>query len=228
MKLKAAASDGNVRPHRCHSLANLSVVLKIDKLQILTLPPLTLEVDSGACLAVEGPSGSGKSRLLRAIADLDPAEGEVYLDGVERAAFTPAAWRAAVRYVAAEPGWWLPTAGAHFKTQTSARNFARLFGVDERRLAADVATLSTGERQRLAIARALEDDPAVLLLDEPTAALDDDATAAIESEIQRRLAAGVVVLIASHDSGQIDRLADARLQLAAPSSSFPRTPQAVS
>lgn len=196
--------------------ASHAIVLKIEKLKILSLPPLSFEVDGGACLAVEGPSGSGKSRLLRAIADLDPAEGNVWLDGDERHAFKPSEWRAAVRYVAAEPGWWLATALEHFRSAASARDCARRFGVGEDCLDADIATLSTGERQRLAFARACEDDPAVLLLDEPTSSLDEHTTALVEAEIERRLTQGAVVLIASHDAAQIERLADARLQLAPP------------
>lgn len=189
-------------------------MLKIERLQILALPPLSLEVDGGACLAVEGPSGSGKSRLLRAIADLDPADGNVLVDGVERRAFSPRDWRRMVRYIAAEPGWWATTAIEHFRSPEAARAFAERFGVDPGRLSADISTLSTGERQRLAFARAVEDDPPVLLLDEPTAALDDHATSLVEADIERRLANGAVVLIASHDAAQIERLSDARLQLA--------------
>jgi len=191
-------------------------VLKIERLQILALPPLSFEVDAGACLAVEGPSGSGKSRLLRAIADLDPADGNVLIDGAERRTFSPGDWRRAVRYVAAEPGWWAATALEHFSSPEVARAVAERFGIDPGRLSADISTLSTGERQRLAFGRAVEDDPPVLLLDEPTAALDDHATRLVEADIERRLANGAVVLIASHDAAQIERLSDARLQLAPP------------
>lgn len=193
-------------------------MLKIEKLRVLSLPPLSFEVEGGACLAIEGPSGSGKSRLLRAIADLDPADGSVWLDEAERHDYRPSDWRRLVRFVPAEAGWWHATALEHFSSAGAARNLARQFGVAEGRLGAEIGTLSTGERQRLAFARALEDDPAVLLLDEPTAALDAAATALVEAEIERRLAAGAVVLIASHDEAQIERLSDARLQLAAPAS----------
>src|SRR5262245_35310616 len=89
-------------------------VLRIDYLSVAGLPPLSFEVAPGQCLAIEGPSGSGKTRLLRAIADLDPAEGYVFLEGVERSEMPAPLWRRRVRFVAAESAWWAPTARAHF------------------------------------------------------------------------------------------------------------------
>ena len=50
-----------------------TAVLRVERLKVGALPPLSFELPAGECLAVEGPSGSGKTRLLRAIADLDPA-----------------------------------------------------------------------------------------------------------------------------------------------------------
>ena len=64
---------------------------------------------AGECIAVTGPSGSGKSLFLRMIADLDPSEGEVFLDGAERRSLPAPAWRRRVVYIAAEPGWWSET-----------------------------------------------------------------------------------------------------------------------
>ncbi len=76
-----------------------------------------------------------------------------------------------------------------------------------------VARLSTGERQRLALARALVQSPRVLLLDEPTSGLDPDATAAVETELRDRMANGVGILMVTHDAAQANRLAQARLQI---------------
>ncbi|MEQ1647735.1 MAG: ATP-binding cassette domain-containing protein [Hyphomicrobiaceae bacterium] len=195
-------------------------MLKIDQLQVRQLPPLTFEVDAGACLAIEGPSGSGKTVLLRAIADLDATEGQVFLDGVERQAMTGAEWRKQVRFVAAEARWWEPTARPHFADVAGAYRLLVGLGLDSSHLDRPLDVLSTGERQRLAFARALCDNPPVLLLDEPTSALDAAACALVEREILARLDAGVAVLIVSHDSEQIERLSDARLQLG------PLSPQA--
>ncbi len=59
-------------------------MLRVERLQVAGLPPLSFEVADGECLAIEGASGAGKTLLLRAIADLDPAAGDVVVDGEER------------------------------------------------------------------------------------------------------------------------------------------------
>jgi ABC-type lipoprotein export system ATPase subunit len=75
----------------------------------------------------------------------------------------------------------------------------------------DVARLSTGERQRLALVRALVLDPPVLLLDEPTGPLDPESVRRVEAVLAERLAAGVAIILVSHDPAQGVRLgAEAR------------------
>lgn len=201
-------------------------MLRVEHLRIGSLPPLSFAVANGECLAIEGPSGSGKTRILRAIADLDPVDGQLFLDGTERREMPPQAWRKAVRYAAAEPGWWTDTPrGTLPASAASHPRIARLLaavGLDDGVLDRAVSHLSTGERQRIALVRALVDEPKVLLLDEPTGALDVAATALVEELIRFQLLAGRSVLIASHDGGLINRLAHARLQLA-PSDRLPRT-----
>jgi len=191
-------------------------VLKVDKLKVHGLPPLSFEVGGGECLAVEGPSGSGKTLLLRAIADLDPAEGDVALSGTERRAMPAPQWRKQVRYVAAEPRWWAPTAAAHFSDLARGREMQASLGLDPSSADKPVDVLSTGERQRLALIRAVLDDPMVLLLDEPTGALDSERRDLVEALIRRELSDGACVLLVSHDKGQIERLSHARLQLGPP------------
>jgi ABC-type iron transport system FetAB ATPase subunit len=193
-------------------------VLRVEHLRIGSLPPLSFGVSTGECLAIEGPSGSGKTRILRAIADLDPVDGQLFLDGIERREMAPQPWRYAVRYVAAEPGWWTDTPRGTLPALPGSRaRVVRLLaalGLLEDVIDRPVSVLSTGERQRIALVRALVDEPSVLLLDEPTAALDMAATALVEELIRFQLLAGRSVLIASHDSGLIGRLAHTRLQLA--------------
>lgn len=195
-------------------------MLRVEHLRVGSLPPLSFGVSNGECLAVEGPSGSGKTRILRAIADLDPVDGQLFLDGTERREMAPQTWRRAVRYAAAEPGWWTDTPrGTLPAAQASLPRIVRLLaalGLAEDSLDRPVSLLSTGERQRIALARALADEPKVLLLDEPTAALDKAAAALVEELIRFQLLAGRSVLIASHDGGLIGRLVHARLQLAPP------------
>lgn len=194
-------------------------MLRVERLKVGSLPPLSFELPRGECLAVEGPSGSGKTRLLRAIADLDPAPGYVYLDAIERAEMPAPEWRKLVRYVAAEPGWWADTPRAHLAIlrEGAAQRFERMLpslGLAPGLIDRPVAELSTGERQRLALARALSDEARVLLLDEPCASLDMQACALVEELVRYQILAGRSVVLVSHVEGQIDRLAHSRLQLA--------------
>ncbi|MEO8420959.1 MAG: ATP-binding cassette domain-containing protein [Hyphomicrobium sp.] len=190
-------------------------MLRVDRLQVAGLPPLSFEVPDGECLAVEGASGAGKTLLLRAIADLDAAGGDVTLDGEERRELPPQEWRRRVRYCAAEPAWWCDTpreclAPAHPRID----RLLQSLDLDASLLDRPVAMLSTGERQRLALVRALLDEPKVLLLDEPTGALDPQSTALTEELIRFQLLSGHSVLLVSHDKAQVERLAHARLLLA--------------
>jgi ABC-type iron transport system FetAB ATPase subunit len=177
---------------------------------------LSFEVAAGECLAVEGPSGSGKTRMLRAIADLDPADGYVLLDGVERREVSGPQWRTRVRFASAEPAWWAPTMREHLPRGLKVDRLLVALGLDGGALDWPLAELSTGERQKLAFLRAIADEPRVLLLDEPTAALDATSAAVLEELIKFQLLADRIVLLVSHDHGQIERVAHARLLLAGP------------
>jgi len=140
-------------------------------LAIEGLPPIHFEVAPGESLAVSGPSGSGKTRLLRALADLDPASGQVFLEGVERRSVAAPDWRRKVGLLSAEPRFWAPTVAGHFPAPPSEEQL-REFGLPPESLGSEPGRLSTGERARLAILRLLLREPEVLLLDEPTANLD--------------------------------------------------------
>lgn len=176
--------------------------------------PFDLVLVPGECLAVTGHSGSGKSVLLRMIADLDPNEGEVWLDGVARQDLTAPLWRRRVTYFPAESGWWADGVGAHFADPPAPSDLAAL-GLLADALGWPVSRLSTGERQRLALLRGLAHRPGVLLLDEPSSGLDPDGTAGVERVIGARLREGAIALIASHDAGQVERLATRRLRIEA-------------
>jgi phosphate-transporting ATPase len=145
--------------------------------------------------------------LLRAIADLDPNEGLMCLDGRDRSTIAGPEWRRLVGYVPAEPGWWADTVGEHFSQWRAALPFVRELGFPEEAKAWPISRLSTGERLRLALIRALMVQPKVLLLDEPTAALDAASVAAVESLIATRVRAGLAVLWVTHDAGQARRIA---------------------
>jgi ABC-type iron transport system FetAB ATPase subunit len=171
--------------------------------------PFDFEIQAGECVAIQGPSGAGKSVLLRMLADLDPHEGEVFLDGRSSKAMPAPAWRAQVVYQAAEPAWWEATAGAHFSD--AQRGFAdktlAALGLSPALLDTDIERLSTGERQRLALVRSLAAEPRVLLLDEPTAALDPDSVMRTEALLSSCLTRGMALLIVTHSADQAQRLA---------------------
>jgi len=181
-------------------------LLALEGLRGLGFGPVDVRVSDGVCLAVMGESGSGKTRLLRAIADLDPAAGACLLDGVASQETSATEWRRQVAYVPAEPGWWAASAIDHFADANVCREYAGRFGVDPAALSRPISELSTGERQRLALARALQFSPRVLLLDEPTGPLDDRATEKVEGEVKAQMSRGVTVVLVTHDSGQAARL----------------------
>ncbi len=188
-------------------------MLRVDYLSVGGLAPLSFEAAAHECLAIEGPSGSGKTRLLRAIADLDAAAGYVYLEGVERREMLGPEWRRRVRYASAEPAWWGAKAREHFPATAKLDRLLSAVGLESVLLDRPISELSTGERQRLGLVRAIADEPRVLLLDEPTSALDAQAAALAEELIKFQILLGRIVILVSHDSQQLTRLANARLQL---------------
>ena len=175
--------------------------------------PFDLDLEAGRCCVLSGPSGVGKSLLLRLLADLDPGVGRVSLAGVDRASLPASAWRRLVTYVAAESGWWEDDVAAHFADLDAARPLLPLVNLDPALLQAQVAQLSTGERQRLALLRAVVQSPRFLLLDEPTAALDPASRERVEQLLHQLKTAGVGLLVVSHDPEQGRRLGDTRLRL---------------
>ena len=186
--------------------------LEIHNLSRPGLEPVNYRVEAGACLALSGPSGAGKSLLLRAIADMDPHEGDVTLNGRSSTQFSGPGWRRQVMLVPAESSWWWPTVGEHFE-QIDSADLEQL-GFEPGALSWRVDRLSTGEKQRLALLRALSRTPEALLLDEPTAALDADSIHAVETMIERyRKQRGAAVIWVSHDAAQIARVADRRLKI---------------
>ncbi|WP_255444580.1 ATP-binding cassette domain-containing protein [Achromobacter sp. LC458] len=171
------------------------------------LAPVSLDLAGGECGAIVGPSGSGKSLLLRQVADLDPGHGEVELLGRPRSAMRGHEWRRQVVYCQAEAGWWDDHVAPHFTDRAQAQRLMQPLGLTPEKLDALVHELSTGERQRLALVRALALQPRVLLLDEPTAALDQAATVTVEAALQQFLDHGGAMLMVTHNAEQARRLA---------------------
>jgi len=174
--------------------------------------PYSLCIAPGECVSLRGDSGSGKSLLLRAIADLDPHDGQVLLDAISRTQFTAPQWRKQVALLPAESQWWQDEVGAHFPAEKCP--WLEPLGFDAETMRWQVSRLSSGEKQRLALARILMNKPRILLLDEPTASLDNDNVLAVEKLIEKyRCDTATAVLWVSHDAQQAARVGDRHLQL---------------
>ncbi len=193
-------------------MSKAPALLQIKELTRSMLGPVNLSVHAGECLCITGPSGGGKSLLLRAIADLDPHGGEVLLDGIPAQDIEPEQWRRQVGLLPPESSWWLPQAGDHFQNGMSV-SLERL-GLSDSILQQPISRLSSGERQRLALLRLLANQPSVLLLDEPTANLDPDNTRRVENMISDYLDRHQVAVIwVSHDRSQVQRVASHHVEL---------------
>ena len=181
-------------------------ILELQEFQIRQLKPLNIEV-LAECVCLSGASGTGKSLLLRAAADLIEHKGEAYLDKQKCSGMSPVQWRKWVGFLPAESAWWSDKVGEHFLEKNSSY-LARL-NLPKDCFEWDLSRCSTGEKQRLAIARLLEQQPKVLLLDEPTASLDHESVLAVETLIKNYINDfNVPVIWVSHDPQQIKRIAN--------------------
>lgn len=172
----------------------------------------------GEITAILGPNGAGKSTLLGIIATLvAPSSGSVRWGDRDLRRGSPT--RAALGYVGHEPGLYLELGALQ-----NLELFCRLYGLPEpqRRsralldrvglrdapVDAPVRTFSRGMQQRLALARALLHEPAILLFDEPGSALDPAGVTWLAGELGRERASGRVVVLVTHDLEAAGALAD--------------------
>lgn len=170
--------------------------------------PISWQVNSGELWLLYGPSGTGKSQLLKALADLIPAEGKVALLDRPVDSMPAPVWRRQVMYFSAETAWWLETVAEHFLTPPTAQQLQAI-GLETEILQQHPDQLSSGEKQRLALLRGLSFAPKVLLLDEISANLDPKSTEQVESLLQDYLQskADRAAIWISHDIAQRERLA---------------------
>jgi ABC-type iron transport system FetAB ATPase subunit len=181
--------------------------LTLKQFQSPLLDPIELQIPAGHCTTLSGPSGSGKSRLLRALADLDPHQGEAWLDDREMASFSGPAWRRHVGLLPAESAWWNERVSDNFHQPDN--TLLPLLDLPPDAMHWEISHLSSGERQRLALLRLLSNKPDALLLDEPTANLDQKNIARVEKLITEwRMQHQTAVLWVTHDPAQHQRIAE--------------------
>lgn len=183
-----------------------SELFRVEGVAVGDIGPLDLVLQPGECVGLTGASGSGKSRLLRALADLDPHQGSMWLEGRVAADCRPWEWRRQVALLPAESAWWHDTVGPHFPAPPAAARLERL-GFTPEVMDWRIDRLSSGEKQRLALLRVLVLQPRVLLLDEPTANLDRDNAARAEALIREYLETSSAAAVwVGHDLQQLQQL----------------------
>ena len=177
------------------------------------LDGLDLEIESGARIALVGPSGAGKTTVFQLLLRFyDPQAGSIRLDGIDLREADPANIRARIGLVPQDPVLFTASAADNIRYGRPDAT------ADEIRAAADAANaldfidalpegfdtplgekgvrLSGGQRQRIAIARAVLRDPSVLLLDEATSALDAESEQAVQSALQALMRNRTTLVIA--------------------------------
>jgi cell division transport system ATP-binding protein len=204
-------------------------VSKVYSRGIYALRDLSLRVDKGEFVFLTGPSGAGKSTLLRLLLRQDvPSEGQLVVGGRNLAALTPRqvqTYRRSLGFVfqdfkllpnrtVLENVAFVPRVLGMPLAQQQRRTFQVLKWVGlQHRMNALPAELSGGEQQRIAIARALVNDPAIILADEPTGNLDPDLSLEIMNLFREINARGTTVLVATHDRELIRRVGRRALTL---------------
>ncbi|MCP3868015.1 MAG: ATP-binding cassette domain-containing protein [Gammaproteobacteria bacterium] len=181
--------------------------LTLIQFQSRILNPIDLVVAAGECVTLAGPSGCGKSLLLRALADLDAHSGEAMIGEQHQSTLPPPDWRKRVGMLPAESHWWADRVRDHFSSVDA--ELLEFLGFNTECLDWSIARLSSGERQRLSLARLLSGHPEALLLDEPTANLDEGSGRRLESLITTyRREHDTAVIWVSHDPKQRERIAN--------------------
>ncbi|MDJ0622994.1 MAG: ATP-binding cassette domain-containing protein [Desulfocapsaceae bacterium] len=189
----------------------------IENLCYLQNGPYSFTIDEHEIIGLSGASGVGKTQLLRAMVETILYSGSLYFKGQKPEKFSPSQWRRLISLVPAESMWWGEYVSDHFPDEETEVILATLLeelGFTPEIVSWQVERLSTGERQRLALARALVLQPAVLLLDEPCSALDSQSTELVETLLLRyRQRSETALIWVSHDEEQLKRVADRCFQV---------------
>jgi ATP-binding cassette, subfamily C, bacterial CydD len=185
------------------------------------LHEVTATIGAGERVAIAGPSGAGKSSILALLLLFtEPTSGRIVAGAADLADLTAAEWRRRVAWVPQRPYLFAGTVAENIAlgdpgaAPGAITRAAQLAGAEEfiaelpggygARLGERALSLSAGQRQRLALARAFLRDAPLLLLDEPTAHLDAVTATEISAAIES-LAVGRTVLLVTHDEHQLAR-----------------------
>ena len=175
------------------------------------LAPTDLSLEAGQFVALVGPNGGGKTSLLRALAGVEEASGEVRIDGELVASLGEARRRRLLAFLPAsrDLGW--PIAARDvIALGLGARDEVRIAELIELFELAPLANrpinrLSTGERTRVLLARAIAARPRLVMLDEPYANLEPYWVLRLGAILREHATGGTLVLVALHDLGQLNR-----------------------
>ncbi len=185
---------------------------------------LSLDVETGEFLTVIGPSGAGKSSLLFLLNRLnDPDDGDIFYKNRSLNDYPIPELRRKVGMVFQSANLFSGTVRDNLKygpslsgswSDDKADRLLRQVRLPEDMIDREVGRLSGGEKQRVALARTLANNPEVLLLDEPTSALDERTTEAIEGVLaELKEKNGTTIVMVTHDLEQAERLGDRTVYL---------------
>lgn len=211
-----SSSSENERQEIVMLVENLSKTYSKGKIQVQALRSASITVRKGELLAIMGPSGSGKSTLLALIGTLEKATGgKIILDGIDISSvpekLLPGVRREKIGFIFQNYNL-IPTLSALENVELSMR-FSRVPKKERQERARDLleelglgdrlnhkpSELSGGEQQRVSIARALANRPAVILADEPTGEVDSKTRDSIVRIFKELSEKGQTILVVTHD-----------------------------
>ena len=182
--------------------------LSVRNLEFLDYGPYSFSVSADAGISIRGESGSGKTLLLRALADLDVHGGEIVLGKQRQEDMPPPHWRKNIGYLPADAIFWHETMAEYFQRYQDPYLQQVMDKLKlEPLMNLPLNKLSSGEKQRFALLRLLANQPQALLLDEPTSHLDPDSVSLAEEtimEYQRNHDCPLILV--SHNNDQCSRM----------------------